>query len=425
MCGSLLNARDITAHPGGLRFCVEDVGACVFDGDTALALFDDDFPLAGGEQDGDTGAAGSGAVGASVVNVMTSILEVTLQVYTDKDRRVTVRDVAFLEHALHHVIAAGGLFDVWGVKAISLEIKTDAHRKLSTRDNTSISGHNDNTFSSYSHPDELTENMVRTVIGITHPGRVDVKATGQTVSRSLGKDYAFYAHSVSVITHISTVLPSGIDPYEADQALRFLIQSAATSGQLQEDAVTALNVLKALESADDDGTPEALLASTPMKATLQNINNVPHAEPVVVRKASANRPRNDQYFIIWNEDSRNEDNIKSGFPLAQYVLLTSLCTALILLYLYSLYYRYRPPGTQLVDIFGNPKRSREVDDIDSTHGEGGAGTDIGATANNGFFGKSGYKAISLVGSTHSELGEDSNIEGISPLHDADVSMVEL
>ena len=85
-----------------MRDLREDVGACVFDGDTALALFDDDFPLAGGEQDGDTGAAGSGAVGASVVNVMTSILEVTLQVYTDKDRRVTVRDVAFLEHALHH-----------------------------------------------------------------------------------------------------------------------------------------------------------------------------------------------------------------------------------------------------------------------------------------------------------------------------------
>jgi len=351
MCGAMVPGAAASAHPVGLRFCVEGAGACVFDENEKDRLADDDFlPTAGAGQQGSTGADPAvkpeqPAAGQQAVLVSAYMCRMT--VFTDKDRFIDSRDMKFLAHALHHTVSAAQVFPVWAV----------------------------------------TVNGVLDEIAPVSNNPGAGASTSITVRRRLGRDYDLFETTVMCTVSVSLLLTAGAAAEDAQAALRFLVLEAGASGTLQRDIDRVMQALESMTESDDDGAEQAAGIDPPTRAKLLSLVPDPStaaSKPAVVYYGEGVLPPpSATYTKIWREEVVLEDQAAEDleFPLALLLLLTTIATSMLLLYLHYLCQRYNPKGP--VGLL--------VPDT------GGAGA--------------GYRSVSLTGSSHSIVhgdGEDDD-----------------
>lgn len=191
-------------------------------------------------------------------------------------------------------------------------------------------------------------------------------------------------------------------------ALRYLMLEAATQGGLQRDIDKVMAALETMTESDDDGEEQAAGKDAPTGATLLSLLPDPATAsgiPAVVYfgegvlppssatyakiwtgmsylrvsslccfrgsvhmwSASLTPPPLAEVFEVLEEKAEGEQK----FPVTFLLVLTTITTSMVLLYIHYLYQRYKPKGVML--------------------GADRAGTGGGA----------GYRSVSLIGSTHS------------------------
>lgn len=390
-CGSMIAGAASTNSPEGARFCVTGPGACTFDGKKPTPLTDDDFlpavatvtsapsemPTLGTAPTPVPSAAPSAPAGQRQVLQMAFICRLTL--YTDEIREIDKIDLRFLVWALQHTLQQVRV-QVWDASVLAVV-----------------------TESAPAAPP--TDGSLPRRLGLEHD-------PGQEPGQRL------FPNTILCAFHVQVVMPLESTPSEASAAVRFLLHQAKSDGTLQRDIDQVIAALLAHSQdpawANLDGRSEAQPVHTPLKSASLLLLT---PDPAAAEAPPAVFPCDDQqtapaahstiYSLLFptnvkpdleqkqspQDQSGQQQELKPAFPLGQLLVLTTLASSMLLLYLYYQAHRYRIP---LVRAYGGRQQAGD------------------------------YTSVSLVGSSHSTTSAWSEDSDGSPLEsEADSKPIEL